>query len=287
MKYAAMHRHRAEYAIRMMCRILDVSRSGYYDWVYRPESARVQRHRSLTEQIRYFHKASRENYGAPRIRKDLVEIGETVSENTVAMLMRRAQIVPKAVRKYRVTTDSRKTTPAPNLLDQQFTATRPDERWVSDVTFIPTREGWLYLAVILDLFSRAVVGWAMHSRMKTDLVTDALKMALMRRKVRSLLLLHSDQGSQYAAADYQNMLAAHNIQCSMSRKGNCWDNAVAESFFHSLKTELVHHEDYCNRSEARASIFEYIEVFYNRQRRHSYLGQIAPLTFEKQLLAAG
>jgi putative transposase len=186
-----------------------------------------------------------------------------------------------------VTTDSRKTTPAPNLLDQQFTAARPDERWVSDVTFSPTREGWLYLAVILDLFSRAVVGWAMHSRMKTDLVTDALKMALMRRKVHSPLLLHSDQGSQYAAADYQAVLAAHNIQCSMSRKGNCWDNAVAESFFHSLKTELVHDEDYHNRSEARASIFEYIEVFYNRQRRHSYLGQIAPLTFEKQLWGAG
>jgi transposase InsO family protein len=287
MKYAAMHRHRAEYAIRMMCRILGVSRSGYYDWVARPESARAQRHRLLTEQIRYFHQASRECYGAPRIRKDLVEKGETVGENTVALLMRRAQIVPKTVRKYRVTTDSRKTTPAPNLLDQQFTVARPDERWVSDVTFIPTREGWLYLAVILDLFSRAVVGWAMHSRMKTDLVTDALKMALMRRKVHTPLLLHSDQGSQYAAADYQAMLAAHNIQCSMSRKGNCWDNAVAESFFHSLKTELVHHEDYHNRSKAKASIFEYIEVFYNRQRRHSYLGQIAPLTFEKQLLAAG
>jgi putative transposase len=287
MKYAAMHRHRAEYAIRMMCRILGVSRSGYYDWVDRPASERAQRHRALTEQIRYFHQASRENYGAPRIRKDLVEKGETVGENTVALLMRRAQIVPKTVRKYRVTTDSRKTTPAPNLLDQQFTAARPDERWVSDVTFIQTREGWLYLAVILDLFSRAVVGWAMHSRMKTDLVTDALKMALMRRKVHSPLLLHSDQGSQYAAADYQAVLAARNIQCSMSRKGNCWDNAVAESFFHSLKTELVHHEDYHNRSEARASIFEYIEVFYNRQRRHSYLGQIAPLTFEKQLLGSG
>lgn len=284
MKYAAIHRHRAEYAVRMMCRVLGVSRSGYYDWIDRPESARARRHRLLTEKIRFFHQASRENYGAPRIRQDLVENGEKVSENTVALLMRRARIVPKTVRKFRVTTDSRKTTPAPNLLDQQFTAVRPDERWVSDITAIPTREGWLYLAVILDLFSRAVVGWAMDSRMKTDLVTDTLKMALMRRKVRNPLLLHSDQGCQYAAADYQEILAARGIQCSMSRKGNCWDNAVAESFFHTLKTELVHHLDYHTRSGAKASIFEYIEVFYNRQRRHSYLGQMAPLTFEKQLL---
>jgi transposase InsO family protein len=260
---------------------MGVSRSGYYDWVDRPESARTRRHRSLTEKIRYFHQASRETYGAPRIRKDLMESGERLGENTVALLMRRADIVPKTVRKFRITTDSRKTTPAPNRLDRQFTATQLNERWVSDITFIPTREGWLYLAVIIDLFSRAVAGWAMHHRMRTELVTDALRMALMRRKVRSPLLLHSDQGCQYAAADYQAMLATQGILCSMSRKGNCWDNAVAESFFHTLKTELVHHEDYRSRTEAKASIFEYIEVFYNRQRRHSHLGQMAPLAFEK------
>ncbi len=286
MKYGAIHSHRGEYTVRMMCRVLGVSRSGYYDWVDRPESARAKRHRALTEQIRRFHQASRETYGAPRIHQDLVEAGETVGENTVALLMRRAQIVPKTVRKYRVTTDSRKTVAAPNVLNRDFQAQRPDERWVSDVTFIPTREGWLYLVVIIDLFSRAVVGWAMHSRMKTELVTDALRMALMRRKVRRALLLHSDQGSQYAAAGYQGMLAEHGIQCSMSRKGNCWDNAVAESFFHTLKTELVHHEDYRSRSEAKGSIFEYIEVFYNRQRRHSHLGQMAPLAFESAALAA-
>ena len=260
---------------------MSVSRSGYYDWQGRPESARAQRHRGLTEKIRYFHQISRETYGSPRIRKDLAEAGEQVGENTVALLMQRAGIVPKAVRKFRVTTDSRKTVPAPNRLERQFTTRQPNKRWVSDITFIPTREGWLYLAVIIDLYSRAVIGWAMHKRMKTELVTDALKMALMRRKVRSSLLLHSDQGSQYAAADYQEMLAANGIECSMSRKGNCWDNAVAESFFHTLKTELVHHEDYRSRVEAKASIFEYIEVFYNRQRRHSHLGQMAPLTFEK------
>lgn len=260
---------------------MGVSRSGYYDWVDRPQSARAQRHRVLTEKIRYFHQASRDTYGSPRICEDLVESGERVGENTVALLMQRAGIVPKAVRKFRVTTDSRKTVPAPNHLEREFAAQRPNERWVSDITFIPTREGWLYLSVIIDLYSRAVIGWAMHKRLKTKLVTDALKMALMRRKIRSSLLLHSDQGSQYAAADYRALLVDNGIECSMSRKGNCWDNAVAESFFHTLKTELVHHENYRNRADAKASIFEYIEVFYNRQRRHSHIGQIAPLAFEK------
>lgn len=265
---------------------MEVSRSGFYDWLDRPESARAQRHQELTSKIRSFHKLSRDTYGSPRICKDLLESGERVGENTVALLMQRADIVPKTVRKFRVTTDSRKTVPAPNLLEQQFTAKRANHRWVSDITFVPTREGWLYLAVIIDLYSRAVIGWAMDKRMKTALVTDALKMALMRRKVVSPLLLHSDQGSQYAAADYRAMLVKNGIECSMSHKGCCWDNAVAESFFHTLKTELVHHEDYFSREQAKASIFEYIEVFYNRQRRHSHIGQVAPLIFEAEMLAA-
>lgn len=286
MRYTAIHQHRSQYSVRMMCRAMSVSRSGYYDWASRPESTRAQRHQALTEKIRYFHQVSRETYGSPRIRKDLLESGEQVGKNTVALLMQRAGIVPKTIRKFRVTTDSRKTVPAPNRLEQQFTAAQPNERWVSDITFIPTREGWLYLAVIIDLYSRAVIGWAMHKRMKTELVVDTLKMALMRRKIRSPLLLHSDQGSQYAAADYRMMLATNGIECSMSRKGNCWDNAVAESFFHTLKTELVHHEDYHSRTEAKASIFEYIEVFYNRQRRHSHIGQVAPMIFEAALPAA-
>jgi len=284
-KYTVIQRHRSHYAIRMMCRALSVSSSGYYDWRSRPESARAQRHRQMTEKIRYFHEISRQTYGSPRIRKDLLETGERVGKNTVALLMQRARIVPKTVRRYRVTTDSRKTVPAPNVLGRAFTAKRPNERWVSDITAIPTRAGWLYLAVIIDLHSRAVIGWAMNKRMKSTLVTDALKMALMRRKVRSPLLLHSDQGSQYAAADYRTMLANNGIECSMSRKGNCWDNAVAESFFHTLKAELVHHEDYRSHAEAKASIFEYIEVFYNRQRRHSHIGQMAPLVFEAANLA--
>jgi len=260
---------------------MGVSRSGYYDWVDRPASARAQRHRMLTEKIRYFHQTSRDTYGSPRICEDLVRAGEHIGKNTVALLMQRAGIVPKTVRKFRVTTDSRKTVPAPNRLEREFVAKYPNQPWVSDITFIPTRQGWLYLAVIIDLYSRAVIGWAMHKRMKTELVTDTLKMALMRRKVRSPLLLHSDQGSQYAAANYRAIVAENGIECSMSRKGNCWDNAVAESFFHTLKTELVHHEDYRSRTEAKASIFEYIEVFYNRQRRHSHIGQMAPLAFEK------
>jgi putative transposase len=285
LKYTVIQQHRSHYSIRMMCRALGVSSSGYYDWRSRPESARAQRHRQMTEKIRYFHKMSRQTYGSPRIRKDLLETGERVGKNTVALLMQRARIVPKTVRRYRVTTDSRKTVPAPNVLDRVFTAKRPNERWVSDITGIPTRAGWLYLAVIIDLHSRAVIGWAMNKRMKSTLVTDALKMALMRRKVRRPLLLHSDQGSQYAAAHYRTMLANNGIECSMSRKGNCWDNAVAESFFHTLKAELVHHEEYRSRAEAKASIFEYIEVFYNRQRRHSHIGQMAPLVFEAANLA--
>ena len=281
MKYAIVYQHRKQYPVRMMCRAMSVSRSGYYDWQGRPESARTRHHRELTEKINHFHQVSRETYGSPRIREDLLEAGERIGENTIALLMQRAGIVPKTVRKFRVTTDSRKTVPAPNLLEQQFTVKNPNQRWVSDITFIPTREGWLYLAVIIDLYSRAVIGWSIKKRMKTELVTDALKMALMRRKIKSPLLLHSDQGSQYGAEDYRAMLAKNNIECSMSRKGNCWDNAVAESFFHTLKTELVHHEDYFSRTEAKASIFEYIEVFYNRQRRHSHIGQMAPLIFEE------
>ena len=286
MRYAAIQAHRGHYPVQMMCRALNVSSSGYYDWRGRPESNRARRHQALTEKIRYFHQASRETYGSPRIHEDLLDSGERVGENTVALLMQRDGIVPKTVRKFRVTTDSRKTVPAPNRLEQQFTTTRPNECWVSDITFIPTREGWLYLAVIIDLYSRAVIGWAMHKRMKTDLVIDALRMALMRRKVRSSLLLHSDQGSQYAAVDYRAILAQNGIECSMSRKGCCWDNAVAESFFGILKRELVYHETYRTRQEARLSVFEYIEGWYNRRRRHSTLGRRSPLEFEQAAMTA-
>lgn len=286
MRFRAIDAHRSESSVTMMCLALGVSRSGYYDWRSRSESSRAQRHRTLTAKIRTFHALSGQTYGSPRIHRDLVDSGETVSKNTVAMLMQRADIVPKTVRKFRITTDSRKTIAAPNVLAQAFTAQRPNEKWVSDVTFIPTREGWLYLAVIINLYSRAVIGWAMQSRMKARLVIDALKMAVMRRSEAKPLILHSDQGSQYAAADYQSRLEEQGIVCSMSRKGNCWDNAVAESFFHTLKTELTHHENYLSRDKAKSSIFRYIEVFYNRQRRHSHIEYMAPLAFEAAYSAA-
>ncbi len=280
MKYPFIYQYRRRYSVRRMCRVLGVSPSGYYDWVERPVSARSQRHQRLTAQIKTLHQGSRETYGAPRIHRDLIEAGEVVGKNTVALLMQRAGIVPKMVRKFRVTTDSRNTRPAPNILDRSFSVPEPNRCWVTDMTFIPTREGWLYLTVIIDLFSRAVVGWAMHRRMTSKMNMDALQMALSRRCGQAPAVLHSDQGSQYSAADYQAMLKQYDIRCSMSRKGDCWDNAVAESFFHTLKTELVHHEDYRTRKAARISIFEYIEVFYNRQRRHSHVDQQAPLAYE-------
>lgn len=280
MKYGFIQRHGHRHPIERMCRVLGVSRSGYYGWRGRVASARVQRHRQLTEQIKRFFIDSDRTYGARRLRDDLREVGERVGRHTVASLMRRAQLVPKTVQRFRVTTDSRQTKAAPNVLAQDFNAGRPNERWVSDVTFIPTRQGWLYLAVMIDLFSRAVVGWSMSKRLTRALVLDTLNMALNRRRIEQALIVHSDQGSQYACREYQQLLQARGARCSMSRKGHCWDNAVAESFFHTLKTELIHHQDYRTREQARSSIFRYIEVFYNRRRRHSYIGNRAPLAFE-------
>jgi len=280
MRYRAIAQHHGIHSVERLCRALQVSRSGYYAWRQRPESDRTRRHRALIRQIGEFFTASDRTYGARRIRDDLREAGEVVGRHTVALLMRRAQLVPKTVKRFRITTDSRKTTPAPNLLAQQFNASRPNERWVSDVTFIPTRQGWLYLAVMMDLFSRAVVGWSMSHRLTRALVVEALTMAIARRTPDRPLIVHSDQGSQYASADYRQLLQAHGLTASMSRKGHCWDNAAMESFFHTLKTERVHHEDYRTRSEARCSIFQYIEVFYNQRRRHSYLNNQAPIRFE-------
>ena len=280
MRYAFIETHRGEFAVTRMCKVLSVSSSGYYAWRQRPESARSQRHRRLIPSIRESFSASQQTYGARRVRDDLVELGEPIGRHTVARLMKRLQLTPKTVRRFRITTDSRKTIAAPNLLKQDFTATRPDERWVSDVTFIPTRQGWLYLSVFIDLFSRAVVGWSMSTRLKQSLVVEALTMALARRAPRALKLVHSDQGSQYTATEYRALVERHGAECSMSRKGCCWDNAVAESFFHTLKTELVHHDDYRTRAQARTRLFSYIETFYNRRRRHSSIGNLAPLVFE-------
>jgi transposase InsO family protein len=215
------------------------------------------------------------------VHQDLVAAQMSVSKNRVHRLMKENGIQAKTKKKFKVTTDSKHNFPIHNnILNREFSADKPNLRWVSDITYIPTREGWLYLAVIMDLFSRRIVGWAMDSRMKEDIVINALKMALFKRKINSNLLLHSDRGSQYAASAYQSLLVKYGIQCSMSRKGNCWDNSAMESFFHSLKIEHVHHERYTTREEAKNKIFEYIEVFYNRQRRHSAINYKSPNEFE-------
>jgi len=217
-----------------------------------------------------------------------VDQGEKVGENTVAHLMRKHRIVSKVHKRFIATTDSRNTkAPAENILKQNFSASQPNEKWVSDVTFISTRKGWLYLAAIMDLYSRLIVGWSMGTRHNAELVENALEMASVRRgnDIKGVLL-HSDQGSQYASAPYQKTLCNLGIVCSMSRKGNCWDNAPMESFYHSLKTEWVVFEDYKTRSEARSSIFSYIELFYNRKRRHSSLGQKSPMAFEKEMVVS-
>jgi transposase InsO family protein len=278
-KHRYIDAERTRYPVRALCRALKVSASGYYAAHGRPASARAVRQAQLTTRIGAIHAQSRATYGAPRVHAELDRQGDVCCRNTVARLMRAAGIVPKTVRRFRRTTDSRRTRAAPNLLGRAFTAAAPNTRWLTDITFIPTRAGWLYLAAILDLYSRAVVGWAMRERMDRALAIDALTMAIARRGTAPAIL-HSDRGSLYAVAGYRALLARHGIRQSMSRKADCWDNAPMESFFHTLKTELVMHCDYPNRDVARASLFEYMEVFYNRQRRHSAVGYEAPLAFE-------
>lgn len=235
----------------------------------------------LTEKIKYFHQQSREIYGSPKIHEDLIEEGETCGVNRVARLMKVADIKSKMARKFVITTNSKNTMqPAPDLLKRAFKVDKQNKAWVSDTTFIGTREGWLYLAVILDLFSRQVIGWSMSTKNNADLVQEALTMAIWRRSEIKDVIVHSDQGSTYASGGYQQQLSNHNLRCSMSRKGECLDNAVAESFFGTLKNELVYHEDYTTRTEARQSIFEYIEVFYNRRRRHAFLNYMTPVEYE-------
>jgi putative transposase len=285
-KFAFIQEHLAgEFPLELVCQVLDVSRSGYYAWLRRPPSSRAQRSRELSEKIRATHVENRRVYGSPRLCEALRAEGEAVSENTVAKLMRRSGIRAKTKKKFVPrTTDSTHDRPvAPNLLERCFQAQRPGQKWAADITFVPTDEGWLYLAGVLDLCSRKLVGWSMADHMETDLVADALRMALARRRPEAGLLHHSDRGSQYASEDYQHLLASHGITCSMSGKGDCWDNAAMESFWATLKTELVNHEQYATRQQARASIFEYVEAFYNRKRLHSSLGYKSPEAFEASL----
>ena len=281
MKYRLIDDHCQRHDVRMLCTLLGVSSSAYYAARHRPLSAQAQRQIELTVKIQHIHVASRQTYGAPRIYVELAEQKVSACKNTVAKLMQKAQIVPKTVKRFKVTTDSRGTKASPNLLGRVFSAQRANACWLTDITFIPTRAGWLYLAAILDLYSRAIVGWAMSTRIDQALATDALTMAIKQRGTAPDIL-HSDRGSIYAAADYRRLLAQESIRQSMSRKGDCWDNAPMESFFHTLKTELVMHRDYHSREDARTDLFEYIEVFYNRQRRHSTIQYATPLAFEAE-----
>ena len=283
MKYAFIKANSKSHKVTRLLSVLDVSTSGYYDWLDRPESCRVASDRSLTAKIRVFHKVSKEIYGSPRIYEDLKEHGERVGVNRVARLMRENNIQSKVAKKFAITTDSRNThAPSPDRLKRKFQTSQPDLAWVSDTTFIPTRQGWLYLAIVMDLFSRNVVGWSMSDANDSALVQDALTMAIWRRNMKDQVIVHSDQGSTYASGAYQLLLQENQMVCSMSRKGECLDNAVAESFFGTLKTELVDHEDYRSKAEAKQSLFEYIEVFYNRRRRHSYLGYVSPVEYERR-----
>ena len=281
MRYGFVEAHRGRRPVRTMCRVLAVSPGGFYGWRGRPASARAPRSGALAEAVRDVHGASKARYGSPRVHAELVARGEPCCVNTVAKLMRRHGIAAKVRRRFRRTTDSNHGLPvAGNVLDRRFEPGATDRAWAADVTYIPTGEGRLYLAAVEDLHSRRIVGWSMSGRNDGRLVVDALEMAVARRLPGEGLVAHSDRGSTYAGEHYQRTLARHRIACSMSRRANCWDNAPMESFFASLKKELIHGEDYATRAEARASLFEYIDVFYNRERRHSSLGYRSPCEFE-------
>lgn len=263
--------------------MLSIERSGYYAWLNHNVSLRSVANEELDKKIIIIFTDHKSRYGAPRITDELHEQGEICGKNRVFRRMRHLGLRAKGKKKFRVTTDSKHNlSVAANLLNCDFNTTAANQKWVSDITYIWTDEGWLYLATVIDLYSRAVIGWSIQPTMTRELICDALTMALWRRGFPRGVLCHSDRGSQYCSDDYQKMLKAYGLICNMSRKGNCWDNAVAESFFHSIKTELIYTERYATREEAKQSVFQYIEVYYNRVRRHSAIGSIAPEVFENQ-----
>ena len=277
--------HSEEWPITIMCKVLEVSRSGFYAWRKRGESQCSKRQRQLVMTMKTIHlNRDMKCYGSPRMHRELVARGEKCSENTVARLMKANEIRSVTAKKFRVTTDSNHKNPvAENVLNREFKQENPDNVWLSDITYIWTGEGWLYLACVLDACSRKIVGWSMSNRLTKEMVLDALRMALCHRRPdrERSLLHHSDRGSQYASEAYRKLLRDEKIVCSMSRKGNCWDNATMESFFATLKKELVHQEFYATREEARRSVFRYIETFYNRVRRHSALNYLSPEQYEE------
>jgi putative transposase len=286
MRFTFIAAHTQEFHVTTMCRVLQVSKAGYYAWVNRPPSERAFADAQLAEAIKEIHVTSRRTYGSPRVQEELKAQGRPHSAKRVARIMQEEGLRAKTPRRFRTTTDSTHAHPiAPNVLDRRF-AVAPgaalDRVWVGDITYLATREGWLYLAIVLDLASRRVIGWAMRHTLEGALTRDALTMALLRRQPRPGVLHHADRGSQYAAGEYRALLAANAMECSMSRVADCWDNAVAESFFATLKRELADDADWATREEARTAVFEYIEVWYNQQRRHSSLGYLSPAAFERQ-----
>ena len=281
MKYRFISANREIFKVGRMCNVLNVSRSSYYAWLKRPESTRKKGNRKLAARIKVIHGQFRKVYGSPRIYRELKDQGVSCSPNRVARIMKQEGIKAIVPRKFKVTTDSKHNLPvAPNLLNQDFDIKEPNRVWLADITYIATTEGWLYLSSVMDLGSRRIKGWAMSNRINKELTLDALKMAMCNHPATAGIIHHSDRGSQYASHEYQKQLKDHGLLYSMSRKDNCWDNAPMESFFHTLKTEWVYGLQYNTRYEAKASLFDYIEIFYNRQRRHSGIQYMTPCQYE-------
>lgn len=282
MKFQFIDDHRDVFPVTRMCHVLAVSVSGYCAWRRRPPSRRSQENQALVVRIKAIHQDSRQTYGSPRVHAELRAQGIVCNKKRVERLMRKHNIRAKQPKRYRSTTDSDHALPvAPNRLDRNFDADKPDRKWITDITYVPTKEGWLYLAAVMDLYSRRIVGWCMDTTLTASLTKNALRMAITQRQPTAGLLHHSDRGSQYASADYQALLHDHGMITSMSRTGNCYDNAPMESFFGTLKCELIHDRQYKTRTEARTEIFAYIEGFYNQSRRHSTLGYRSPAEFER------
>jgi len=283
-----MQEQHGEFAISSLCRTLEVSRSGYYEWLRRPPRAQSDADQQVQDKVQRFFAQGRGTYGTRRLKHLLAQEGLQVSRRRIGRMLAQAGLRCKTRRTFTAPRASEQAqTIAPNQLNREFTMQVPDTAYVGDITYLPTGEGWLYLAVVLDLCSRAVVGWSMANHMRAELVNQALSMALCQRQPAAGLIMHTDRGSQYGADSYRQLLIRHAIQPSMSRKGNCWDNAVAESFFHTLKTELIYLEDFDTHEQAQTAVFEYIEVFYNRQRCHSANGYLAPLVYEQALKTPG
>lgn len=286
MKFTCIEAEKANFPVRLMCRMLAVSPSGFYAWSRREPSKRALDDQRLAVEVAEVHKRSRCRYGSPRIHRELRTAGKRIGRKRVARLMRKQGLVARPKRRFRRTTDSTHgNQPAPNLLERNFVATAPDQTWVTDITYIWTKEGWLYLAAVIDLFSRRVVGWAVSERIDAKLCCEAMRNALLSRRPAPGLILHSDRGSQFVSKDFVKLVDGHGVVQSMSRKGDCWDNAVAESFNGTIKGELVEEEDFTTRAQARRAIFEYIEGFYNSIRLHSYLGYVSPAVFERLAVA--